>query len=200
MGVTRPPRFSPEPVTFDPEQARISQVATALEEVGRTGDVERAGTVGAVAGVRVALSGGRRGLLGAIATDSVALGYFWQTRQDGQAPCSWCAMLASRGVVYKADSWPSTDPRPHGFLKVEAHDGCACHLAPVWSRSQEIPDGTRNLEAQWRVSTRTFSGDAKVRAWRSWYGEWTRTGDSSPLALETWLQRYTSRAAKKVAS
>ncbi len=163
------PRFDVEIPPFSEESARISQVATALKTLSDTGDLDKAMRAGVAAGVRTALAGGRRGILGSVERDSVALGYFWQTRQDGKAPCHWCAMLASRGVVYKRESWPETDPRPHGFLKVSAHDSCACHLAPVWTRDQGVEQFNRDMQTAWQIVTKDAFGEEKLRVWRAWY-------------------------------
>lgn len=142
-----------------------------LEEALDSGSKQAVG-----AAVRTTLSGGRRAIQETAASDPLALGYYWQTREDGVAPCHWCAMLASRGPVYKADSWPDADPRPHGELKVHAHDNCFCHLAPVWKRGQDLPDLTKTLKADWDRVTKQANGQGKMRAWRRWYDAQQRLG------------------------
>lgn len=138
--------------------------------------LEGGGKAAAGAAERTTLSGGRRLIAETANQDDLALGYYWQTREDGKAPCHWCAMLASRGPVYKADSWPDTDPRPHGELKVHAHDNCFCHLAPVWKRGQDLPDLTKTLKSDWEQVTKNASGAGKMRAWRRWYDAQQRLG------------------------
>lgn len=144
--------------------------------------LDKAGGVASRAAARLTLAGGRTYIQRAVNTDRLVLAYYWQTREDGKAPCYWCAMLASRGKVFTRQSWPKADPRPdgkldpEGRLKVSAHDNCACHLAPVWTQAQELPDYVQSLEDDWKRVTKDFSGDAKMRAWRSWYTAQQRLG------------------------
>lgn len=155
----------------------LKQLSDALEAglpLSDALDVGKQGSTGAAE--RTTLSGGRRSIQETTRRDSLAVGYYWQTREDGKAPCYWCAMLASRGPVYKADSWPDADPRPHGELKVHAHDNCRCHLAPVWKRGQDLPELTKTLDAAWQKQTKDFTGMGKMRAWRRWYDSQQRLG------------------------
>lgn len=180
------PVFDLAPTELDDDRVRASIVATGFRQLSDAlarGDkaetaLEVAGQSATRAVRRLALSGGRESLLGAFREDRVALGYYWVTRQDGRPPCHWCAMLASRGAVYKADSWPDTDPRPEGFppgaIKANAHDKCACHLAPVWSRSQELPDSIDELYGAWLDVTGDYDGEGKMKAWRRWYDQQQR--------------------------
>lgn len=108
---------------------------------------------------RIALDGGRTTVLGTVKHDPRAVGYYRVT--DGH-PCAFCALLASRGVVYKKDT--------AGF---QAHNDCGCSGAPAFSRSQEIPEISR-VAAQ--VYIERGSGDALVAFRKAWAEHQAQTG------------------------
>ncbi|HET6916601.1 MAG TPA: hypothetical protein VFH56_10980 [Acidimicrobiales bacterium] len=100
---------------------------------------------------RVALDGGRTTTLDTIKADPAAKGWYRVT--DGQ-PCAFCAMLASRGVVYKGHSFDKSDPRFHGPGEFKVHNDCGCSLAPAFSRSHEtLPDLNRTAATVWSGAT-----------------------------------------------
>jgi hypothetical protein len=74
---------------------------------------------------RIVLDGGRTTTLDTMKADPVAVGWYRVTDDD---PCAFCALLASRGVVYKEDTV--------GF---EAHNQCACYGMAAFSRDVELP-------------------------------------------------------------
>jgi hypothetical protein len=73
---------------------------------------------------RIALEGGRVTLLDTIDADPAAVGWYRVT--DAQ-PCAFCALLASRGVVYKRDSFDQSDPRFHGARRVQGPQRLRVH-------------------------------------------------------------------------
>lgn len=75
---------------------------------------------------RIALDGGRTTVLQTVKKDPVAVGYYRLT--DGQ-PCAFCALLASRGVVYKKHT-----------VDFKSHNDCGCFGAPAFSHDQELPE------------------------------------------------------------
>lgn len=100
---------------------------------------------------RIALDGGRTTMLDTIRADRLAAGWYRVT--DGQ-PCAFCAMLASRGVVYKETSFDHSDPRFHGPGEFKVHNDCGCGLAPAFSKSrEELPDLNRTAESVWVDAT-----------------------------------------------
>lgn len=191
LAVPGAPAFAPTAPVLEDEAVIVALVASGFEELSRelaagqdlAAALERAGDSAARAAARTSLAGGRHLITDAVARDSVALGYYWQTREDGKAPCSWCAMLASRGPVFKETSWES-DPRPDGRKKVSAHDNCACHLAPVWSQDQELPDGIADLYNDWIdvQATGRWGGHDAIKAWRRFYEAMDR-GEEREAAL-----------------
>lgn len=100
---------------------------------------------------RVALDGGRTTVLDTAQADPVAIGWYRVT--DGQ-PCAFCALLASRGVVYKQDT--------AGF---KSHNDCGCFGAPAFTHDQQLP--AISLEAQ-RVYRERGKGPALAAFRKAW--------------------------------
>lgn len=91
--------------------------------------------------VRHTLNAGRETVLDTVRRDDEAYGFARVT--DGN-PCAFCAMLASRGAVYKSEESGS----------FECHDKCGCGVEPVYGdddylapgRSQEFSDLYEQIE------------------------------------------------------
>lgn len=75
---------------------------------------------------RIVQDGGRTTTIDTIHADPVAVGWYRVT--DGH-PCSFCALLASRGVAYKVQKQAS----------FEAHNLCGCTAAPAFTHDHELP-------------------------------------------------------------
>lgn len=120
------------------------------------------GEFSAAAGRHV-VNGGREQLLDAVEHDKVAFGWFRTTSAD---PCYFCAMLASRGPVYKEDSFDESDARFTGPGNVKCHDHCACGFEPIFDRSTKLPERQHEFEDLWGKSTKGKSGAAAVLAFR----------------------------------
>jgi hypothetical protein len=195
LGAPSAGAFTPTAPEFDDEATIVSLVAAGFDylrdqlEAGNdlATALEAAGDSAARAGVRRALSGGRTLIVDGTERDRAAVGFYWQTVGDDRV-CSWCAMLSSRGAVFKEDSWAS-DPRPDGRRKVSAHDNCRCHVAPVWDPAQELPDGVLDLSADWDDVRATgpgsslWSGHESIKAWRRFW-EALQRGEDRATALE----------------
>src|SRR5690606_18762536 len=67
-------------------------------------------------------SGGRNTIIDTVTADPGAVGY---ARIASGKPCPWCAMLISRGPVYKEST-----------AYFEAHDNCSCTARPMYSGGQ----------------------------------------------------------------
>lgn len=102
------------------------------------------------AAARHVLEGGRSYTRNAVIQDTLAVGFYRQTKGD---PCSFCAVLASRGAVYKEDSFQDSDPQfrddPEMPSTEKVHDHCHCTLQPIWTRTSNDPrdDGGSNAHA-----------------------------------------------------
>jgi hypothetical protein len=129
--------------------------------------VEQAQVAAAGAAQRHALAGGREALIDAFQSDEKAIGWFRVTRA---APCYFCAMLASRGPVYKKDSFDSSDARFEGGLsEIKVHDSCGCFLVPMYDRTAPQPGTNERFTDLWYSATKGKSGQQAVNAFRAAY-------------------------------
>lgn len=122
----------------------------------------QAGAQQAAAASRVAMNGARSTNWSHMTRDRRALGYVRLSRTG--TPCGWCAMLISRGPVYKSrESALFNDGDKY-------HDNCNCYAMPVWNRDQyqssELTALSRQYEALWPEVTKGHSGKAAVTVWR----------------------------------
>lgn len=111
---------------------------------------------------RLVASGGRETIHRTVDSDPRALGYIRVTDAD---PCHFCAMLASRGPVYK-NAATAGDPRGGGR---RYHDHDACSVAPVFSRSGDWESRVEDLSDRWARATSGLSGEQARNAWRSYW-------------------------------
>jgi hypothetical protein len=122
----------------------------------------QAGAQQAAAAERVAMNGGRSAIWNHMQRDRRVLGYIRLSRTG--TPCGWCAMLISRGPVYRSqNSAEFADGDKY-------HDNCHCYAEPVFTREQYNSSATyelnRRYEELWPKVTRGLSGKAAVSAWR----------------------------------
>jgi hypothetical protein len=97
------------------------QAGQPYEQAMANGLVEVSGAV-----TRLALNTGRETIQQGVKRDPEARG--WSRVTSGDA-CAFCAMLASRGPVYKEDT-----------VDFEAHDHCSCASEPFYSGSSWPPE------------------------------------------------------------
>lgn len=104
------------------------------------------------AAAKMVLDGGRQSIVASLDRDGRALG--WQ-RVTGPSPCAFCAMIASRGTVFKGER----------DAEFQAHDHDSCTAEPVYPGSRPLP---RNMEfrRQWDESTAGLSGVDAANAFR----------------------------------
>lgn len=86
------------------------------------------------------LAGSRYTILGSIRGDS--RGDRWQRVTSG-SPCAFCAMLASRGPVYNANT-----------ADFQSHGHCSCEPEPAYPGSRATAQNAR-LREQWEEAQRT---------------------------------------------
>lgn len=156
----------------EPERDRLiaSLIATGPAAIKHATDRQRRRPVPLDAAVRASLSrvtgaatrhaldGGRSVLRAAVAEDPRALGWARVTDDD---PCYFCAMLASRGPVYRTRRSALVTEEGDAY-----HDGCACVPEPVYSYTAAWPGRGRELAALWAETTEGLSGDDARRAFR----------------------------------
>lgn len=107
---------------------------------------------------RLALAGGRDTIHETMMRDEKAFGVARVTRGGS---CAFCAMLASRGPVYKEET-----------AKFRAHDHCNCASEVVYDRDNyEWPggDSQRDLSRLYAESTKGLSGKDAENAFRRAY-------------------------------
>jgi hypothetical protein len=104
------------------------------------------------------LSPGRDVVSSGIDRDRRCIGY---RRCCSGAACSFCAMLATRGAVYKEDSFRSgykgqrvslSTGKAKGARGAEVHRSCQCWMEPVYSRKSRPTANVTRYEALWRES------------------------------------------------
>lgn len=151
--------------------------------VGLYSAVQRAREQTLGAGKRLALSGGRQQLINLTKSDKDAVA--WARVSDGQ-PCYFCAMLVSRGPVYKADT-----------AHFKAHNRCGCSVRPVF---KDDPDGgwSPDAKALNDLWTGKFDPDRPafstltINEWRGYYGK--AVADPSSDVFKT----FTTKVAKHI--
>src|SRR5690606_1703614 len=90
-------------------------------------------------------------------------------------PCGWCAMLISRGPVYKTAGAATFGLDGEGD---RYHDNCHCYAEPVFSLEQYEQDSRFDLNREysrlWPRVTSGLSGKAALSAWRKYFRESNR--------------------------
>lgn len=88
---------------------------------------------------RIVLDGGRKTVEQTMRTDPFAVGYYRITDGD---PCAFCALMASRGVVYKSEltAGRTANKRFVGDGEFKYHNDCGCTAAPAFSKNQQLPE------------------------------------------------------------
>lgn len=171
-----------EGVSLDPVRAvpNREQMATSLRVTGpvafktnlrSTGNVNvalqvmQARLAGSVQ--RLTLSGDRETTQNTIDTSRAIVGYRRVLQGDA---CAWCAMLASRGAVYKEASATQVVGRSgltRGSREIGSsyHDHCHCTSEPLYVGEPE-PDDVVALRDQWEETTAGLSGKDALNAFR----------------------------------
>mgnify|MGYP001417666398 CR=1 FL=1 len=136
-------------------------------------DMESAGRAAANAAQQEALRSGREVVDEASQRDRRVLGWMRVTDDD---PCHFCALLASRGVVYRSAETaarrrdPGRVPASWGSVARDElskyHPRCACQVVPVYTRDDPRLAESRRLYDEYRRVTRGKSGADARRAWR----------------------------------
>ncbi|MFF3928274.1 VG15 protein [Streptomyces hirsutus] len=121
----------------------------------------------------LALEGGRQVMQRSIEVDEQATGWARVTDAD---PCAWCAMLASRGPVYKSAK-TAGDPRKGGN---RYHDHCGCQAWPAFTNDEPFIGVAEQLYDDWLRETRGRGGKHAVNAFRRWWESEGRASYTAP--------------------
>jgi len=84
---------------------------------------------------RIALDSGRDTIMDNVRSDPRAVGW---AREGSGEECAFCAMLISRGPVYKEET-----------VDFEAHDHCVCFGTPVYDMAAGWSDQAREYSDMW---------------------------------------------------
>lgn len=125
---------------------------------------------------RIALDGGRTTTLDTVEADPIAVGWY---RVTDASPCAFCALLASRGVVYKSDSFEASNARFAGDGEAKVHNHCGCSFAAAFSHDQNLPDASQTAM---RVYKDRGDGDALVAFRKAWNEHLATQETSRPTA------------------
>lgn len=130
----------------------------------------------AAAAARMARNGARGTIFRAIGRDERVIGYVRASRTG--TPCGFCAMLISRGFMYKSTA--SAEGKTSSAASVLAgeaaegdqyHDNCNCYAKPVFSRAEYQREEyalNRELEALWKKEIKgRYSGREARRVWNA---------------------------------
>lgn len=156
------------------EEAPAKEVDAARADAAR-----KAGSRQASAAARIVQNGARGEVWSNASRDARALG--WARRSRTGTPCGFCAMLISRGAVYRT---AQTAQFSEGDLY---HDDCNCYAEPLFTDAQyddSAFDLNRLYEEWWPEVTRGTSGKYAVALWRKFHRlkQTERWGDSEALA------------------
>lgn len=130
---------SPLPLEAVVTSLRVTGPVTVKAGVARGAQLERAMATAkarsAGAAQRHTLDAGRDLISDSVDIDDRALG--WSRATGGTKVCAFCALMASRGPVYKSQ----------GTARFQPHDACHCTPEPVYSKDAAWPPGSRRFRA-----------------------------------------------------
>ncbi|QPB09764.1 hypothetical protein CPT_Shady_003 [Streptomyces phage Shady] len=105
---------------------------------------------------RVTLAGGRDALANARESDREVIGYYRKAEAD---PCGFCAMLASRGLVYTESR--NSDRRSRSYLDEQNpekyHENCRCQTLPLFE-GLSMPAEDRERADRWLAQWKETDG------------------------------------------
>lgn len=132
---------------LQPDDVRLEQAAKKAETVAQ----------------KLVMDQSRGAIQDAVRRDRVAVGW---ARSAALGACSFCKLLASRGMVYKSDT-----------VKFQAHDGCNCGAVPVFKGQRfELSPHASEWERLYQEYAAPHSGDQLARFRRALVEH-----DSNPL-------------------
>lgn len=105
---------------------------------------------------RSVLNGGRDELWNHMHAEKRRVGY---VRLTSSHPCSFCAIIASRGVEYASKERAA----------FHAHDHCVCFAEPAFGGGRRLTGRNAEFRRLWNESTRGLEGDEAINAFRRAY-------------------------------
>lgn len=140
----------------------------------------RAGTRQAAAVSRLVMNGARSAAWSLGELDRRVIGYA-RVSESG-TPCGWCAMLISRGAVYKTSRGAEYSDGD------KYHDNCHCHAEPLFTKDQYADkrfELNRSYGRLWPTVTAGKSGKEAVAAWRAYIRAETKASAQAARSTTT---------------
>lgn len=131
-----------------------------------------AGSIGSGTVDAAGMEGGREVINQAIRKDRLVKAVARGTSTD---PCAFCAMLASRGFVYKSEKTAYV-----GDDVERVHINCHCFPIVRWTKETELPEMNAYFQEKWHEVTAGYSGQDAVKAWRRWIYAQRKANPSAP--------------------
>ena len=151
----------------DPFIQRQQQLLAAGIDSLRRDAQKTSGDAAGGAASRHAGDGARNQIQDTARLDRRAQGWI---RITSMRPCYFCAMLASRGPVYKESSFEMSDIMFTGEGRHKVHDSCACSMRPIYTRNtDERPTANLTFEGMWRSLSDELGHSPTLEEWRSHY-------------------------------
>lgn len=158
------------------EQVDTSEPAEKVDEQRRDAHAA-AGRQQAGTSERVVLDGARGTVWRYAQRDKRVIGYVRLSRTG--TPCGWCAMLISRGAVYKSKASATGKGRKAPSVVRgeyaegdQYHNHCHCYAEPIYSKDQfrdsPLTELNRKYGALWGEVTKGKSGKEALAAWRKY--------------------------------
>ena len=153
-------RRAADPEQPAPQRERALEIIDSGRRVRLQQEIDLSGEMAGAAAARHAANASRDQVIASTQRGGRAIGW---VRVTSGRPCFFCAALASRGPVYREDSFEESDPRFEGPGQHKVHDHCSCSLRQVYTRSEEEwPALSQRLEQEWK----TFGDDLEQRTGR----------------------------------
>lgn len=112
---------------------------------------------------RLVLDAGRNTIVDNVQADRRAKGW---ARVPEPGACYFCALLATRGAVYKSGSFNVANAKFKGEGMAKTHDHCRCHMEPVFT-AYEPSAQIREWQQQYEAATKGVYGSKPAQlAWR----------------------------------
>lgn len=146
-------RFTVIPASPAEVQAVGRMVSWATQPLWATSPALEAAQRNLVAGAeKLVLDAGRRTIIDNVKRDPKAHGW---ARLTEAKPCAFCALLATRGAVYKEST-----------ADFRSHDHCRCHAEPTFG-PYEPPAQVREWQQLYQNATTAGNSAKTRREWRS---------------------------------
>lgn len=173
---------------LDPDETTLTDAEHKVAE-----EYRKAGSRVAASSERLVLNGGRGSVYAYGDKDARVIG--WVRVSLSGDPCSFCAMLISRGFAAKYGSEAGASKGKgvtvrDGQTLDAYHDNCRCIAVPIYSQAQYDTDPrfdqNRALDALWqkRIKGRESGSDAR-NAWRRLIEGGRRSGDAEWVITPT---------------